>query len=351
MKILSTHHYDIKIGDIKDDLNHFLSKEKLFNICVIVDENTKEHCLPIIEDYLGKKIPSILIPSGEENKTISTCQDIWTQMMDMKLGRKSLVINLGGGVIGDMGGFCASTFKRGMRFIQIPTTLLSQVDASVGGKLGIDFKGIKNSIGVFNDPECVFIHPLFLKTLPKREIRSGFAEIIKHCLIADRQEWENILNFSDLDNINWADIIYRSVQIKQRIVIADPYEKGIRKALNFGHTIGHAIESVFLETETPLLHGEAIAIGMICEAYISSQQLNLFKKELEEISNFITRIYGKVTLKKSNYPRMINLMKNDKKNENEHINFSLIANIGDVEVNHVTSEEMIVESLDYYNGL
>jgi 3-dehydroquinate synthase len=351
MKTLSTHHYDIKIGEIKDDLNHLLSKEKLSNICVIVDENTKEYCLPILEKYFDHKISTILIHSGEENKTISTCQEIWSKMMDMKLGRNSLVINLGGGVIGDMGGFCASTFKRGMRFIQIPTTLLSQVDASVGGKLGIDFKGVKNSIGIFNDPECVFIHPLFLETLPQREIRSGFAEIIKHCLIADKVEWQNILTFSDLKDINWADIIYRSVQIKQRIVIADPYEKGIRKALNFGHTIGHAIESVFLEKKAPLLHGEAIAIGMICEAFISSKKINLFKIKLDEISNFIIKIYGKIELNKSDYSQMINLMRNDKKNENENINFSLISSIGDVEVNQTASKELIVESLNYYSGL
>lgn len=348
MKILETKNYEIKVGDIKEELVRFFEGEDFSQICVIVDENTKRDCLPIIEKYLGKKLQFIEIKSGEENKNITTCQHIWSEMMSMKLGRNSLVIDLGGGVIGDMGGFCASTFKRGMRFVQIPTTLLSQVDASVGGKLGIDFLGVKNSVGVFNDPQSVFIDSLFLKTLPKREIRSGFAEIIKHALIADQKEWKGLVQINDLDGVDWSELIYRSVQVKQHIVVEDPFEKGIRKALNFGHTIGHAIESVFLETSSPLLHGEAIAIGMICEAYISHKKANLSKNSLEEIVSFFLRIYGKIILDPKDFPRMLDIMGNDKKNIGKEINFSLIPEIGSVLVNQTAGENLIVESLEYY---
>lgn len=351
MKVLETKDYNIRIGNIENDLTQVLREEDKSQICIIVDENTKEHCLPILNQFLSSELPFILIQSGEEHKNIDTCQLIWSKMAEMKLGRQSLVINLGGGVIGDMGGFCASTFKRGMRFIQIPTTLLSQVDASVGGKLGIDFKGIKNAIGVFNNPEGVFIDPRFLDTLSKREVRSGFAEIIKHSLIADKNEWNNIQQFSDLDQVNWNEIIYRSVQVKHRIVVADPFEKGIRKALNFGHTIGHAVESVFLETKEPLLHGEAIAIGMICEAYLSSNKVGLSKEELELISTFILRMYKKETLLEKDIPSMLDIMGNDKKNIGSTINFSLIPEIGKVEINQTADQELIIESLEYYNGL
>lgn len=351
MEILKTQHYEIKIGDIRDALLRFFEGTDFSQVCFIVDENTKRDCLPIIEEYLARELQVIEIKSGEENKTIETCQHIWTKMMELKLGRNSLIVDLGGGVIGDMGGFCASTFKRGMRFIQIPTTLLSQVDASVGGKLGIDFLGVKNSIGVFNDPECVFIDASFLKTLPKREIRSGFAEIVKHALIADKKEWQNLLEIKDLDEVEWDGFIYRSVQVKQNIVVADPFEKGIRKALNFGHTIGHAVESVFLEKSAPLLHGEAIAIGMICEAFISHKKANLPIESLEAVSSFFLKIYGKATLYKQDFPKMLDIMGNDKKNIGHEINFSLIPKIGAVLVNQTATEDLILESLAYYQGI
>jgi 3-dehydroquinate synthase len=284
-------------------------------------------------------------------KNIETCQIIWRTMMDNEANRNALTINLGGGVIGDMGGFCASTFKRGMDFIQIPTTLLSQVDASIGGKLGIDFQNIKNSIGLFANPKAVFVNPIFLNTLPQREIRSGFAEIIKHALIVDSEQWQVLKIITDLTKVNWSERLIPSLNIKKTVVEADPFEKGWRKALNFGHTIGHAVESLLLESTTPLLHGEAIAIGMICESYLSHKILGMSKANLDEICDFILKIYGKVDITMLGNHALLNLMKQDKKNDANVINFTLLNQIGDANVNQTTNENRITESINFYNDL
>jgi len=314
---------------------------------------TKEHCLPVMEQHLATfaKCEVIEIPSGEVYKNIDTCQSIWEQMMSLEADRNALMINLGGGVIGDMGGFCASTYKRGIEFVQVPTTLLSQVDASIGGKLGIDFAQVKNSVGVFNDPQAVFIDPRFLKTLSKREIRSGFAEIIKHSLIADRAQWEQIKMIEDLDTVDWSKILVPSLNIKKQVVEQDPFEKGLRKSLNFGHTIGHGIEGVLLESASPLLHGEAIAIGMICESYLSQKMLNLDELSLNEIATFILRIYGKEELYESDFPQMLSLMRKDKKNTNAQINFTMLKAAGESLINQTCEEKAIVEAMKYYNQL
>ncbi len=255
----------VQIAPISQSLPAFLRANSYTKIQVIVDENTFKYCYPSIKPFLEKH-NIIKIKSGESQKNLETCQKIWQAMTDNELDRHSIVINLGGGVIGDMGGFCASTYKRGIDFIQIPTTLLSQVDASVGGKLGIDFQGLKNHIGVFQIPNAVLIDADFLKTLSYNELRSGFAEVIKHCLIMDGKKWDEIRR-KDFEEQELEDLIAHSVNIKQHIVEADPTEKGLRKILNFGHTLGHAIETYFLgKPKLHLLHGEAIAAGMICEA-------------------------------------------------------------------------------------
>ncbi|MCZ2102743.1 MAG: 3-dehydroquinate synthase, partial [Chitinophagales bacterium] len=235
-------------------------------IFVLVDENTEKYCLFHLLEQMDLPIHVIKIPSGEQHKNLNTCQLVWQNLMAKGADRLSLLINLGGGVIGDLGGFCAGTYMRGIRFIQIPTTLLSQVDASVGGKLGVDFMERKNMIGLFGNPEAVFIFTDFLKTLPERELKSGYAEMLKHALIADKDAW-NRLSKTDVATINdWESTIYESVMIKQSIIQEDPLEAGKRKILNFGHTVGHAIESYWISREKPLLHGEAIAIGMVAEA-------------------------------------------------------------------------------------
>jgi len=271
-------------------------------------------------------------------------------MMAANADRNALFINLGGGVIGDMGGFCASTYKRGVDFIQIPTTLLSDVDSSIGGKLGIDFAEVKNSIGLFKNPEAVFIDPVFLKTLPIREIRSGLAEIIKHGLIADAALWQQIKNIEKLETVDWLEFLIPSLEIKKRIVLADPFERNIRKALNFGHTIGHAIESLALNSPEPLTHGEAIAAGMVCESYLSTQVTSLSTSEAEELSKFILKIYGKYSIKNEYFSTLLRLMKNDKKNKDGIINFTMLPKIGDSMIDQSCEEGMVQESLAYYTA-
>lgn len=344
--------YSIFVGDIFSTLKHFLKEKNHPRTVLIVDDNTEKYCLPILAkqiDVSGFLI--ITIPEGELNKNINTAQLIWKTMMDHGIGRRDLCINLGGGVIGDMGGFAASTYKRGIDFIQIPTTLLSQVDASIGGKLGIDFNQVKNSVGVFENPKAVFVDPIFHKTLPKGELRSGFAEIVKHSLIEDAAQWSRIKKIKNLSEIDWVSFLAPSLKIKKRIVEIDPFEAGLRKALNFGHTIGHAIESDLLETPNRLLHGEAIAIGMVCESYIASKISSLSKEDLAEITNFFIQIYGKVAISRDSYPELIRLMKKDKKNEKDEINFTLLSAPGKAIINQTCKEALIIESLDYYRNI
>jgi 3-dehydroquinate synthase len=313
----------------------------------LVDEKTLRYCYPIIKPFLGKH-NLVKIKSGESEKNLDTCQKIWQAMTDHELDRHSLMINLGGGVIGDMGGFCAATYKRGIDFIQIPTTLLSQVDASVGGKLGIDFQGLKNHIGVFEIPKTVLIDAIFLKTLAFNELRSGFAEIIKHCLIMDADKW-NIIRRKDFEEQDFNDLIAHSVAIKQQIVAADPTEKGLRKILNYGHTLGHAIETYFLgKPKLHLLHGEAIAAGMICEAYISYKRNMIDQKTLANIEEFVFSVYGKATIKESDIEEIIALTAQDKKNKGKEIRFSLLEGSGKCTYDIDVSKAEMKKALEYY---
>ncbi len=336
---------------ITHDLEHQLKRlvtEAYSQVIIIVDENTEAHCLPKVMGFFNA--PQIIkIKSGEENKTLRTCEDIWSAMTDLKCDRKALVVNLGGGVIGDMGGFCAATYKRGLSFIQIPTTLLAQVDASVGGKLGVDFFKFKNHIGVFKVPDAVVICTDFLKTLPFEELRSGFAEIIKHCLIADKSKWEEIkaIRFQDQ---NWDDLAEHSIKIKAKIAKEDPTEKSVRKLLNFGHTIGHAIESFYLDKPgKKLLHGEAIAIGMIAEAWIAFKRACLSIEEVEDIKQYILSIYPKVLIPESDLQNIIPLTLQDKKNENSIIQCTLLSEIGVGSFNNPIDADDILASVKYYN--
>jgi len=348
MNTLTLPSYAIHLGDLRESAGDWLRGRNYSKIAILVDENTAQHCLPVLLEKTGlENFHLIKIAAGEQHENIETCQLIWRQMLAFGLDRRSLLLNLGGGVIGDMGGFCAATFKRGMDFVQAPTTLLSQVDASVGGKLGIDFMQVKNSIGVFQDPAAVFIDADFLKTLPYRELRSGFAEMLKHALIADAGQWQNLIQLENLAVPDWLPFILHSLRIKQGIVETDPFERGIRKALNFGHTIGHAIEGHALESEHPLLHGEAIAVGMIAESYLSHRKLGLPMRDVEAITAYLNRIYGTFQIEKSNYPAYFALMQQDKKNENGQILFSLIHPIGNAVVNVACNNEEIEAALDY----
>lgn len=347
MTSIALHDYRIFVGDCLWELSQLLSERSYSRVFVLADQYTHQDCRPVLEPYLSEQpVDWIIIPPGEIHKNLDTCQYIWQQLMDKQADRQSVLLNLGGGVIGDMGGFCAATFKRGIDFIQIPTTLLAQVDASIGGKLGIDFADIKNSVGLFANPQAVFASPQFFGTLPHRELRSGFAEIVKHALIANIDQWKELEELPDLESVNWPEKVVPSLRIKQRIVAQDPSEKGLRKALNFGHTIGHAVESHLLHSKEPLLHGEAIAIGMICESYISFRQTGLPEQSLQSICRFIQRIYKPPALDPGSFDDLIQIMRNDKKNRNrQEINFSLLPAIGRVVVDQTTSLAVIRESL------
>lgn len=335
-------------NDITQSIRNFLDGKKYSQIAVICDENTEEHCLPLVLDALPEHF-LLRIDSGEENKHLGTCEQLWMALTEAGFDRKGLVINLGGGVIGDMGGFVASTYKRGMDFLNIPTTLLSQVDASVGGKLGVDFHGFKNHIGLFAEPQNVLIDTCFYQTLPQRELRSGFAEVIKHGLIYDHAYWEKVKTI-DLKNAPWSDLVSRSIEIKKEVVKADPFESGLRKILNFGHTLGHAVESYFLEKgDQRLLHGEAIAVGMICEAYLSHKLTGLSSDSLDEIVAFLKRIYSPVAIDQSLFEEIIGLTLQDKKNERGSIQFSLLKEIGACAINIPIAAPDMLDSLFYFN--
>jgi 3-dehydroquinate synthase len=335
-----------------EKLSALLTAGNYSAIFVLVDENTSHHCYPL----MAGKLPAhktISIKSGEENKTLETCQTIWQQLTAAKADRKALLINLGGGVIGDMGGFAAGCYKRGIAFINIPTTLLAMVDASVGAKCGIDFMGFKNQLGLFNEPQAVFIHTPFLKTLPQRELHSGFAEVIKHYLIADTASFHELLNDNKpLADFNFELLVRKSVSIKQSIVEQDPHEQGIRKALNFGHTIGHAIESFYLDKPNEkLLHGEAIALGMLAESFVSVKKKLLSERELKAIEQCIRTYFQLQPVAQQDFEAITALTTHDKKNEAGQTLFTLLNGIGSYTINQPVEKEIIHEAMFYVTSL
>ena len=333
-------------------LNLHLKETKYSNLFVLVDTKTNEHCLSKFLPYLETDLTIEIIEfeAGEANKNIDTCVEVWKVLTELGGDRKSLIVNLGGGVVTDLGGFVASTFKRGVDFVNIPTTLLAMVDASVGGKNGVDLGNLKNQIGVINVPLMVLVDSSYLVTLPKNEMRSGLAEMLKHGLIFDKMEWEKFLNLKDIDFADFDAFIHRSVAIKNAIVMQDPTEKNIRKALNFGHTLGHAIESYFLENEnkTTLLHGEAIAAGMILESYISWQKNLISKDEYNQIKNTIKSIFEDIVFEENDLFPIQELLIHDKKNEYGNIQFALLDSIGKIKINQEVENELISRAFDDY---
>jgi len=335
-----------------ESLVQLLKEKKYSKIFILTDRNTEAHCLPVFSGAMPADFTYdiIEVDPGEENKNIDFCIGIWKMLLDFGADRNSLLINLGGGVITDMGGFAASTYKRGIDFIQIPTTLLSQVDASIGGKTGIDMDTVKNIIGTFTQPQAVFIDVKFLKTLDKRQLVSGFAEMIKHAFIFDANYYQELKDF-DFDKPN-EKLIHRSVEIKNEVVTQDPKESGLRKILNFGHTIGHAVETYSLDHDSnPLLHGEAIAVGMICEAYLSSLYNGLKEEQLQEVVSSIRKTFPDYNLKTDTFPELIEIMKNDKKNDDGRIGFALLTELGHCSFNHYLEEDKIKIALNYYQEL
>jgi 3-dehydroquinate synthase len=340
-------------------LSQFLASNSFSQIFVLVDENTQKHCYPLVNALLPEH-KVIRIKSRERNKTLQTCEAIWEKLTDANADRVALLINLGGGVIGDLGGFAAGCYKRGIKFINLPTTLLAMVDASVGAKTGIDFMGFKNQIGLFNDPAAVFIHSNFLKTLADRELLAGFAEVIKHYLIADKDAFNEIGKLlapktAIADKIRKMDLdalVEKNVLIKSKIVSKDKFETGERKALNFGHTIGHALETYFLKHGGDVLHGEAVAIGIICEGWISLQNKAIQRSEYLAILQLIGAVFPELpAFKKQSIPAILRLIGQDKKSADAKNQFTLLQGIGNFSINNFVEESLIIQSLQYYSEL
>lgn len=324
------------------------SYDKLF---VLTDEHTAKYCLPRLNKFLTKqRATSITIPAGDINKNIETLSYIWNELGNKGASRHSLLINLGGGMITDLGGFAAATFKRGIRYINIPTTLLAMVDASIGGKTGINFNGLKNEIGVFAPASHVLIESDFLRTLDTENFFSGYAEMLKHGLISSISNWADLLNFSTdkLDYQLLKQLVGKSVHIKEEIVGKDPFEQGIRKALNLGHTVGHAFESLSFEQKRPVLHGYAVAWGTVCELYLSSIKCGFPTNKLQQTVRFVRENYGIFIIDCKVYDQLYTYMLHDKKNNNGVINFTLLQEVGSISINQTATKEEVFEMLDFY---
>lgn len=357
MKQLEIGPCTIEIGSILSSTfeqlleNRYASSRKI----ILVDENTHDFCL----EYLITSFPVLqeaevmLLPVGEENKVMEVCFQVWEALSEYRIVRSDLIINLGGGVVTDMGGFIASLYKRGIDFINIPTTLLGMVDASIGGKNGIDLGSYKNQLGVFNHPVAIFIDPGFLQTLPEEELVSGYAEMIKHALIADKEHWKLLHQLDPirlLETHHYEELISRSVEIKVSVVNADPKESGMRKILNFGHTIGHAIEGYYLHLE-PVSHGHAVAIGMLAEAYISFKRGFISQRDLLDVSNYVTQIYGYIPLAEEDKNGVLELLHNDKKNTPNAIRCALLKEIGVCVYDEVITEKEAYEALLFVDSV
>ena len=338
--------------DLEQSLEEAVKACEHDRMFILVDETTERCCLPVVEGFgVLKGAQRIVIGATDTHKTLESLAHVWEELGKGGATRHSLLINIGGGMVTDLGGFAASTFKRGINYINIPTTLLAMVDASVGGKTGINFRGLKNEIGVFSNASTVILDTQFLKTLDAENICSGYAEMLKHGLISNEKMWAELVNFElgslNLDVSSLKRMLADSVSVKERIVTEDPTEQGIRKALNLGHTIGHAFESLALQRK-PVLHGYAVAWGLVCELYLSSIKTGFPTDKLHQTVGFIKAHYGKMTITCDDYPTLLELMKHDKKNVADTINFTLLGGIGDIRINQTATRKEIEESLDFY---
>jgi len=352
MKPIQATTYSVHFENIGyQELNRIIAKNNYSSLFILVDQNTMEHCYPKFIPNLVCNVPIevIEIEAGEIHKNIETCSGVWHAMTDLNADRKSLLITLGGGVITDLGGFVAATYKRGIDFINIPTTLLSMVDASVGGKTGVDLGVLKNQVGLFANPAMVLVDTHYLETVSTREIKSGMAEIIKYGLTYDVALFDQI---KENNKLKIEDLIHRSIEIKNEVVLKDPKENNLRKILNFGHTIGHAVESFHLESSNKetLTHGEAIAIGMICEAFISFKLLNFPVEKLTQIKDTILSLYDRTALLKEDFSEIMLLLKHDKKNVSGQVNFVLLRDFEDFQLDCKVTNELIIESFTFYNS-
>lgn len=335
------------LGQSLKEAMEVCERDKVF---ILMDETTERCCLPVVEAAVGlQDAKRIVIGATDTHKNLESLAHVWEELGNGGGTRHSLLINIGGGMVTDLGGFAASTFKRGINYINIPTTLLSMVDASVGGKTGINFRGLKNEIGVFNNASTVILDTQFLKTLDAENICSGYAEMLKHGLISNEQMWAELMNF-DLEQPDLrllSRMVADSVAVKERIVTEDPTEQGIRKALNLGHTVGHAFESFALKHK-PVLHGYAVAWGLICELYLSCMKTGFPTDKMHQTVRFIKEHYGMMSITCDDYPTLLELMTHDKKNVAGIINFTLLGGIGDIRINQTANKDEIYEALDFY---
>ena len=341
---------------LEEELSTAMAECERDSLFVLVDENTQRLCLPLLSDMdcmRGAQV--ITIGATDANKTVGTLLQVWTALQQGGATRHSLLVNLGGGMVTDLGGFAAATFKRGLNYINIPTTLLAMVDASVGGKTGVNFGGLKNEVGVFSNASAVILDTTFLKTMDHENLLSGYAEMLKHGLISDDRHWAEILKHQEtLENLESTDnldklsaLLADSVAVKQRIVTEDPTEQGLRKALNLGHTVGHAFESLALQRK-PILHGYAVAYGLVCELYLSCVKTGFPTDKMRQTVSFIREHYGQMSITCDDYPTLLQLMTHDKKNVAGKINFTLLGGVGDIRINQTATEEDIKEALDFY---
>ncbi len=344
---------------LEQALTEAISECNADKIFVLTDETTQSLCLPLISAFdCIQEAQQIVIQPGDQHKELESVVHVWSQLQEKGATRHSLLINLGGGMVTDLGGFAASTFKRGIHLINIPTTLLSMVDASVGGKTGFNFGGLKNEIGVFRNASSVILDTTFLKTMDRENILSGYAEMLKHGLINNETMLGELLSFDieepDLKQLQR--MVAESVKVKERIVLEDPTEKGIRKALNLGHTMGHAFESLALNAQrssltshlSPVLHGYAVAWGLVCELYLSTIKTGFPVDKMRQTVRFIFGHYGRMPISCDNYPALLELMTHDKKNIAGQINFTLLGNVGDILINQTATKAEIEEALDFY---
>ena len=338
-------------NNIKECLKQVINTCPHDKIFVLADESTARFCLPLIQDQkFLDKAECLIIGATDTHKTLESLSYVWKELSDRGGTRHSLMLNIGGGMITDLGGFAASTFKRGITYINIPTTLLAMVDASVGGKTGINFNGLKNEIGVFNPAKTVLIDTDFLRTLDYQNLLSGYAEMLKHGLISTKKHWANLLNFNlgNIDYISLQALVAHSIGIKENIVKQDPLEQGIRKALNLGHTVGHAFESLALEENRPHLHGYAVAWGLVCELYLSHIKVGFPLDKMRQTIQFIRTTYGVFPFECKQYNRLYEFMTHDKKNISDTINFTLLSDIGNIHINQTATKKEIEEILDFY---
>jgi 3-dehydroquinate synthase len=357
-RITTTDRTRIFCGDSLVPVGSFLKSagNSFSRVIILVDENTGHHCLPLLREAtpLLESAFVLEVPAGEETKNLQTAMKIWEELLAGGADRKTLLINLGGGMITDLGGFIAAGYKRGISFVNIPTSLIGQVDAAIGGKTGVNFNGIKNQIGFFQSPAAIFISSRFLETLPEEHLRSGMAEIIKCGLAGDRDLWQKVRKMPSSQWLSthkkkFLDLISGTVAYKNSVVKRDFREKGLRKVLNFGHTIGHALESFsYTPGRKPLLHGEAVAIGMICESFLSNLRDGLDACTLEEIRVTLHKIFPPYAFSVSDIPALISLMEHDKKNRDGKIGFTLLRGIGAARINQSCDHAEIRASLEYY---